>query len=112
MVEVPTSAISYSNGEATVTELVAGSQKSVPVTTGATASGETQITSGLKAGDVVMERVVKFNGTGSGGGSRSLFGGGGTGTGTRTGGFSGGAGGLAGGGGLAGAGGGFAGGGG
>ena len=63
VVEVPTSAISYSNGQATVTEVVAGSQKSVPVTTGAAASGETQITGGLKAGDVVIERVVKFNGT-------------------------------------------------
>ena len=72
VVEVPTSAISYSNGQATVTQVVAGSQKSVPVTTGAAASGETQITGGLKAGDVVMERVVKFNGTSSGGSPQPL----------------------------------------
>jgi membrane fusion protein, macrolide-specific efflux system len=84
--EVPTSAISYSNGQATVTQVVGGSQKSVPVTTGAAANGETQITSGLEAGDVIIERVVKFNGTS--GGSRNLFGGGGTGT--RTGGLGGG----------------------
>jgi len=74
-VEVPTSAISYSNGQATVTEVVAAKQVSQPVTTGAAANGETQIVSGLKAGDVVIERVVKFNGTG--GGSRNLLGGGG-----------------------------------
>ncbi len=98
VVEVPTSAISYANGQATVTQVVGGSQKSVPVTTGAAASGETQITGGLKAGDVVMERVVKFNA--SSGGARSLFGG--SGTGARTGGFpvgGGGAGGFFGGGG-------------
>jgi hypothetical protein len=85
VVEVPTSAISYSNGQATVTEVVSGAQKSVPVTTGAAASGETQITSGLKAGDVIMERVVKFNASS---GARTLFGG--SGTGTRTGGGGGG----------------------
>ena len=83
VVEVPTSAISYSNGQTTVTKVVGGSQVSQAVTTGAAASGETQITSGLKAGDVIMERVVKFNGT-AGTGSRSLLGG--SGSSTRTGG--------------------------
>jgi membrane fusion protein, macrolide-specific efflux system len=99
VVEVPTSAISYSNGQATVTKVAGGSQVSQAVTTGAAAGGETQITSGLKAGDVIIERVVKFNGT-TGGGSRSLLGG--SGSSTRTGGFTGGgfpSGGFAGGGG-------------
>jgi multidrug efflux pump subunit AcrA (membrane-fusion protein) len=97
VVEVPTSAISYSNGQATVTRVGAGGQVSQPVTTGAAASGETQITSGLTAGDVVIERVVKFNG--STGAGRNLLGGG-TGTrgtgGTRGAGFPGGAGGAGG----------------
>jgi macrolide-specific efflux system membrane fusion protein len=83
VVEVPTSAISYSNGQTTVTKVVGGSQVSQAVTTGAAASGETQITSGLKAGDVIIERVVKFNGT-AGTGNRSLLGG--SGSSTRTGG--------------------------
>jgi multidrug efflux pump subunit AcrA (membrane-fusion protein) len=77
VVEVPTSAISYSNGQATVTKVVSAQHVSQAVTTGASASGYTQITSGLKAGDVIIERVVKFNAT-SGGGARNLFGGGGT----------------------------------
>ncbi len=111
VVEVPTSAISYSNGQTTVTKVVKGSQVSQAVTTGAAASGETQITSGLKAGDVIMERVVKFNGT-SGSGSRSLLGGSGSSTGTGGGFPSGGGGFPGGGGGFPGGGGGFAGGGG
>lgn len=97
VVEVPTSAISYSNGQATVTKVVGGSQTSQAVTTGAAANGETQVTSGLKAGDVVIERVVKFNGTSGGSGSRSLLGGSGaanrTGGGFPSGGFPGGGGG-------------------
>jgi macrolide-specific efflux system membrane fusion protein len=83
VVEVPTSAISYANGQTTVTKVVRGSQISQAVTTGVAASGETQITSGLKAGDMIIERVVKFNGT-AGSGSRSLLGG--SGSSTRTGG--------------------------
>jgi hypothetical protein len=113
VVEVPTSAISYSNGQTAVTKVVGGSQVSQPVTTGVAASGETQITGGLKAGDVIIERVVKFNGT-SGSGSRSLLGG--SGSSTRTGGgFTGGgfpSGGFTGGGFTGGGGGGFTGGGG
>ena len=101
VVEVPTSAISYSNGQATVTKVVDGKQVATAVTTGAAASGETQITSGLKSGDVIIERVVKFNGTA--GGNRNVLGG--SGTANRTGGAGGfggfptGAGGGAGGGG-------------
>jgi membrane fusion protein, macrolide-specific efflux system len=76
VVEVPSSAITYSNGQSTVTKVVGGKQVATAVTTGAAASGETQITSGLKAGDEIIERVVKFNG--STGGNRNVLGGSGT----------------------------------
>jgi membrane fusion protein, macrolide-specific efflux system len=86
--EVPTAAISYSNGSATVTEVVGGSDKTVVITTGATSGIYTQVTSGLKAGDKVIEEVVKFNRSAlTKGGTKSLFGsGGGSGTHTFTGG--------------------------
>jgi hypothetical protein len=72
------------------------------VTVGAAENGETQITSGVKTGDKVLEREVTFKAPG--GAAGSLFGGG-TGT-TRR--FGGGAGGFGGGaGGFGGAGGGF-----
>jgi membrane fusion protein, macrolide-specific efflux system len=83
--EVPTAAISYnSSGQATVTQVVNGSHVVKPVTVGAAESGETQIISGVTAGDKVLERVVSFKGgpAGTGGG---LFGG----TGGRFGGFGG-----------------------
>jgi hypothetical protein len=92
--EVPTAAISYSNGQATITEVTGGKQVTQPVTTGASASGETQITSGVKAGQTIIEKIVKFNASGAAG---NVLGG------------TGGAGGARGG--VAGAGGGFAGGG-
>jgi macrolide-specific efflux system membrane fusion protein len=85
-VEVPAAAISYSNGQATVTEVVNGSHTTVDVTTGVTLNGATQITSGLKSGDTIVEQVAKFN-AGSGN-ARTLFGGstsGRTGAGTGTG---------------------------
>ncbi len=63
VVEVPTAAITYStSGQATVTEVKNGEHVSEPVTVGQAASGETQITSGLAAGDSVVERVVTFKG--------------------------------------------------
>ena len=63
VVEVPTAAITYStSGQATVTEVKNGKHVSQPVTVGQAASGETQITSGLAAGDSVVERVVTFKG--------------------------------------------------
>jgi macrolide-specific efflux system membrane fusion protein len=77
VVEIPTAAISYSGGKSTVTAVEDGKHVVSTVTTGEALSGETQITSGLKAGDKIVERVVKFNGT-AGGGGRSLFGGSGT----------------------------------
>ncbi len=73
VVEVPTAAITYTNGQATVTRVRGGTAISQPVTTGISAAGQTQITSGLQAGDVVRERVVKFNGVS--GAARTLFGG-------------------------------------
>jgi membrane fusion protein, macrolide-specific efflux system len=74
VIEVPTGAVSFTNGQSTVTKVVGGSQVSQPVTTGISTGGETQITSGVKAGDVVIDRVVRFNAsTGSG---RNILGGG------------------------------------
>jgi multidrug efflux pump subunit AcrA (membrane-fusion protein) len=95
VVEVPTGAVSYVNGQPTVTKVVGGSQVAQAVTTGISTGGETQITGGVKAGDVVVDRVVRFNAsTGSG---RNILGGGGARTGT--GGAGGGGGGFFGGGG-------------
>ena len=73
--EVPTGAISYgTNGQATVTKVVNGSHVVTNVTVGAAENGETQITSGVKAGDKVLEREITFKAPG--GGAGSLFGGG------------------------------------
>jgi multidrug efflux pump subunit AcrA (membrane-fusion protein) len=85
VVEVPTAAISYTGGKATVTEVSHGRHVTTPIDTGVTSDGETQVTSGVTAGVDIVERVVKFNAPG--GGAKSLFGGGG-----RTGGFTRGAG--------------------
>jgi multidrug efflux pump subunit AcrA (membrane-fusion protein) len=102
--EVPTAAILYnSNNDPYVTQVLAGGAHATKViTVGDAESGETQVLTGLTAGDKVLERVVSFK-AGSGGGT-GLFGGGGTG---RLGGGSGrrffggtGAGGLSGGGGA------------
>jgi macrolide-specific efflux system membrane fusion protein len=94
VVEVPTAAITYANGKATVTTVDGTRHTATAITTGVSSAGETQVTGGLAAGAKVVERVVKFNGT-AGGGARSLFGG--TGGATRTGGgagFGGGGGGF------------------
>ena len=75
MTEVPTGAISYgTNGQATVTKVVNGSHVVTNVTVGAAENGETQITSGISAGDKVLEREVTFKAPG--GGAGGLFGGG------------------------------------
>jgi macrolide-specific efflux system membrane fusion protein len=100
--EVPTNAISYtSGGQATVTEVANGNHVVTNVTVGEAENGETQILSGVKSGDKVLEREVSFKAPG--GGSAGLFGG----TGTRTGGFGGAGGFPGGGGGFTGGGGGF-----
>ena len=71
--EVPTGAISYgTNGQATVTKVVNGSHVVTDVTVGAAQSGETQITSGVKAGDKLLEREVTFKAPGGGAGSCSV----------------------------------------
>jgi membrane fusion protein, macrolide-specific efflux system len=104
VVEVPTAAISYgTNGQATVTKVVNGHHVVTDVTVGAAESGETQITSGVKSGDKVLEREISFKGIG--GGAGGIFGG--AGTAGRSGGFGGrfsggGAGGFTGGGGFGG----------
>ena len=93
VVEVPTAAISYTNSQATVTEVKNGKHVSQPVTVGQAALGETQITTGVSAGDSIIERVVKFTGRPGTTGGAGLFGGTGTGTGrtlTGGGGFGGG----------------------
>ena len=82
--EVPTAAISYTSaGQATVTRVVNGSHVVTNVTLGDAENGETQILSGVKSGDKVLERQVTFKAPG--GGTGGLFGGTG-----RTGGFPGG----------------------
>ena len=79
--EVPTNAISYtSGGQATVTQVVNGAHVVKNVTVGASENGETQIVSGVQAGDKVLERQVTFrapNGAGGGllGGTGGRFGG-------------------------------------
>jgi membrane fusion protein, macrolide-specific efflux system len=103
VVEVPTAALTYTtSGQATVTEVKNGKDVSVDVTVGEAALGETQITSGVSAGDSIVERVVKFTG-----GAGRTGGAGITGGFTRTGGGGGGFGGGGGGGGFGGGGGGF-----
>jgi RND family efflux transporter MFP subunit len=73
--EVPTAAISYnSSGQATVTQVVNGAHVVKAVTVGAAANGETQITSGVSAGDKVLEQVISFKG-GTAGPGGGLFGG-------------------------------------
>ncbi len=63
--EVPTDAISYtSSGQATVTQVVNGSHVVKNVTVGAAENGETQISSGVSAGDKVLERQVTFKAPG------------------------------------------------
>jgi multidrug efflux pump subunit AcrA (membrane-fusion protein) len=71
--EVPTNAITYSSsGQATVTQVVNGAHVVKDVTVGAAENGETQIVSGLSAGDKVLERQITFKAPG--GGSGGLFG--------------------------------------
>ena len=73
--EIPTAAISYnSSGQATVTQVVNGAHVVKSVTVGAAQTGETQIISGVTAGDKVLEQVVSFK-AGTGGTSGGLFGG-------------------------------------
>ena len=71
--EVPTNAITYSSsGQAMVTQVVNGAHVVKDVTVGAAENGETQIVSGVSAGDKVLERQITFKAPG--GGSGGLFG--------------------------------------
>jgi hypothetical protein len=86
VIEVPTRAISTQNGVSVVTistnGKVGGPTTTRTVTTGLTAGGETEITSGLKVGEHVVITVPSiFGGVGTGG---RTFGGGGAGTGGGT----------------------------
>jgi RND family efflux transporter MFP subunit len=77
--EVPTAAIAYNNGQAQVTKVTAGgAHVNTNVTIGAAQNGQTQIVSGVKAGDKVVERIVTFKGV-AGGGAGGIFGNGGAG---------------------------------
>lgn len=86
VVEVPTAAISYAGGRAQATVVTGGRHVTRDVTTGQVSTGETQVTSGLRAGERVLERVVTFTG-GSSSGSHSLLGRSGTTGGFPAGGF-------------------------
>jgi RND family efflux transporter MFP subunit len=78
--EVPTAAITYNNAQAQVTKVTAsGAHVATNVTVGDAQSGETQIVSGVKAGDKVVERVITFKGAPGGTGTGGIFGNGGTG---------------------------------
>ncbi|TVT36463.1 biotin/lipoyl-binding protein [Amycolatopsis rhizosphaerae] len=85
---VPSAAVHYSGGQATVDELVGGRQTSKPITVGQTSNGMTQVLSGLSEGEQVMvstpagtggpARTGTGTGTGNGQGGRGTgFGGGG-----------------------------------
>jgi multidrug efflux pump subunit AcrA (membrane-fusion protein) len=101
VVVVPSSAISYSGGGTTVSLDSNGRKVSQPVTLGISSGGQTQITSGLSAGDRIYVTQVSFRGalpSGSGGSGTFRLGGGGGGFGGGGGGFGGGGGGFGGGG--------------
>ena len=69
VLELPTSAITTAGRLSTVTVLKNGKQTTQTVTTGLAGDTETQIASGLSAGDVVVEPSVTVSGTGTGAGT-------------------------------------------
>jgi multidrug efflux pump subunit AcrA (membrane-fusion protein) len=81
VVVVPTSALSYSGNNTTVTLDSGGAKVTRTVTIGAASGGNTQVTSGLVVGDKIYVTEISFRaptgGTSRAGGS-SLFGGSGT----------------------------------
>jgi hypothetical protein len=96
VVVVPTSAVTYTGGTTAVTLDQGGAKVTQPVTIGIAAAGQTQIVSGLSAGQKIYVTSVSFRsplGT-----TRSGAGGFGGGFGGGTGGFGGGTGGFGGGG--------------
>lgn len=61
VVEVPTSAISYDGGQASVTVVGPdGHRQRVPVTLGTTENGETQVVAGVHTGEKIEDKVVTF----------------------------------------------------
>lgn len=78
VIAVPALALSTKNGQTTVQKIVNGKPVTTVVSVGTTYGAQTQITSGLKSGDVV-EMSLGFNRTTSGSGTRRSggFGGGG-----------------------------------
>jgi len=98
VLEVPTRAISTQNGSPVVTVAttgkVGGPTTVRKITTGLTAGGETEITSGLRRGEDVVITLPTFGGAGTGrtgtGGTRGTGGFGGFGGAGRTGGLGGG----------------------
>ena len=66
VLELPTSAITTTGRISTVSVLRSGKQTIQPVTTGLAGDTSTQITSGLSAGDVVVQPSVTASGTGTG----------------------------------------------
>jgi hypothetical protein len=83
-IQVPTRAISTRNGQSVVTVATSGKAggptATRTVTTGITAGGETEITSGLQPGEQVVITLPTFGGfgrtgTGTGGGGAGGFGG-------------------------------------
>jgi len=85
---VPTSALHSESGKTVVHQMTNGAQVSTPVTVGTVYGLQTQILSGLKAGDKVVGTTFRTGGSNPTGGTRTRQGGGGAGGGT--GGFGGG----------------------
>jgi multidrug efflux pump subunit AcrA (membrane-fusion protein) len=77
---VPTSALHTEGGKTVVHQMTNGAQVSTPVTAGTTYGPQTQILSGLKAGDKVVGTSLRVGGNNPAGGTRTRQGnGGGTG---------------------------------
>lgn len=78
---VPTAAVRFSGGGTAVVLDKDGTDVTQPVTLGTASGGDTQVLSGLQAGDQVVERIVTVSGSGttgsSGAGRTGTFGGGG-----------------------------------
>jgi multidrug efflux pump subunit AcrA (membrane-fusion protein) len=84
---VPTSALHSESGKTVVHQMTNGAQVSTPVTVGTVYGLQTQILSGLKAGDKVVGTTFRTGGSNPTGGTRTRQGGG---AGDGTGGFGGG----------------------
>ena len=79
---VPTSALHTENGKTVVHQMTNGAQVSTPVTVGTVYGPQTQILSGLKAGDKVVGTTFRIGGNNPAGGTRTRQGGGAGGGGT------------------------------